>query len=347
MSARPWHLLSLRDLDVETWRGLLEASEVLHGSPGRRPLLAGRRGGMVFFQSSLRTRVAFEIACTDLGAHAVHLQVGGGLWQLEHRPEVVMDGDAAEHVREGIPVLGRMLDVLGVRSFAGLVHAADDAEDPVIRSVAAASTVPVLSLESAMDHPHQGLADALTVRRAYPGRRVRVVVTWAPHVKPLPLAVPHAAVTAFAREGHEVVLAHPPGFDLDEGVMEDAGRFAREAGGSLDVMHDRDAAFDGAHVVYAKSWGARADYGRPADGARRLARHADWIVDAPAMARTDDAVFMHCLPVRRGVVVTSDVLESPRSLVVDQAGARLDVQKATLCYALGVEPRPAPTEVLP
>ena len=336
MNANPWHLLSLRDLDPSTWMDLLAASEILASPAGRAPRLAGRRGGMVFFQPSLRTRVAFEVACFDLGAHAVHLQVGGGLWKLEHRADVVMDGDAAEHVDEGIPVLGRMLDVLGVRSFAGLVDAQDDARDPVIRSVAAASSVPVLSLESAMDHPHQGLADALTVRRTFPGEKVRVVVTWAPHVKPLPLAVPHAAVTAFAREGHEVVLAHPRGFELDEGVMADADRLARAAGGRVDVVHDRDRAFAGARVVYAKSWGARADYGDPAAGGARLARHASWIVDAAAMGRTRDAVFMHCLPVRRGVVVAADVLASPRSIVVDQAAARLDVQKATLCRALGV-----------
>ncbi len=331
------HLLSLRDVDAAEFRGLLSDAEVLAGPRGRAPLLSGRRLGMVFFQSSLRTRVAFEVASLDLGAHAVHLQVGQGLWRLEYRDGVVMDGDAAEHVKEGIPVLGTMLDLLGVRSFARLEDAAEDRRDPVIRSVAAASRVPVLSLESAMDHPHQGLADALTVRRRFGGRKVRVAIRWAPHVNPLPLAVPHAALLAFATDGHEVVVEHPPGYELDEEVLADAERRAREAGGRVETTTTRGAGLRGAHVVYAKSWGARGRYG-DLDAARRdLAARRDWIVDARAMADTDDAVFLHCLPVRRGVVVTDEVLDSKASLVIAEAGARLDVQKATLCRALGVE----------
>jgi N-acetylornithine carbamoyltransferase len=335
----PLHLLSLRDLSSAEHADLLDAAERLAGPRGREPLLAGRRTSMVFFQSSLRTRVAFEVACRDLGAYAVHLQVGGGLWALEHRDGVVMDGGAAEHVREGIPVLGRMTDALGVRCFAGLQDAAADAADPVLGAIAAASTVPVLSLESAMDHPHQGLADALTLRRRLGTGRRKVVVTWAPHVKPLPLAVPHAAVLAFAHEGHDVVVAHPEGFDLDAGVLADAARFAEATGGRVTVTHDRAAAYEGAAAVYAKSWGARADYGDLGAAAARFARHRDWIVDAPAMARTDGAIFMHCLPVRRGVVVTDEVLDSEASVVVEQAGARLDVQKATLCRSFRVEVR--------
>ncbi len=331
----PWHFLSLRDVDSATWQELLAQSEILSGARGRRPLLQGKRFGMVFFNPSLRTRTAFEVACSDLGASSVNLQVGGGLWSLEHRDGVVMDGPHAEHVKEGFAVLARMLDGLGLRSFASLSDAAADARDEVIRSAAAASSVPLLSLESAMDHPHQGLADALTVRRKV-GERAKVVVTWAPHVKPLPLAVPHAATLAFAHEGHDVVLAHPPGFDLDEGVLQDASALAEAAGGSLSVSHDRDAAFDGARVIYAKSWGARGDYGAPETAAAAVQAHPEWIVDAAAMGRTDHGVFLHCLPVRRGVVVTDEVLDSPASGVIDQAAARLDVQKATLCRAMGV-----------
>jgi N-acetylornithine carbamoyltransferase len=290
---------------------------------------------MLFFQSSLRTRVAFEVACFDLGAHAVHLQVGGGLWKLEHRDGVRMDGDAAEHVKEGVGVLSRLLDGLGVRSFANLVDAADDARDPVLRAVARAATVPVLSLESALDHPHQGLADALTVRRKTGGARVKVALTWAPHVKPLPLAVPHAALIAFAREGHEVALAHPRGYELDEGVMADAERFARAAGGSVTVTHERAEALRGARFVYVKAWGARGLYGDPEAQRADLEARGDWILDEAALALGDRACFMHCLPVRRGVVVTDGVLDSAASVVLDQAAARLDVQKATLCHALG------------
>jgi N-acetylornithine carbamoyltransferase len=147
--------------------------------------------------------------------------------------------------------------------------------------------------------------------------------------------VPHAALLAFAREGHEVVLAHPPGFELDEGVMADARAFSKAAGGTLELAHDRRAALAGAQIVYAKSWGARGDYGDPAAATARFAAHRDWMLTGPDLGA---AWFMHCLPVRRGVVVADEVLDGGRSLVLEQAGARLDVQKATLCRALGAEP---------
>lgn len=335
MSKSPSHLLSLRDLDRPAWNALLEQAEVLSGPAGRQPLLAGKRFGSVFFNPSLRTRTAFDIAALDLGAHAVTLNVGGGLWSLEYRDGVVMDGSHAEHVKEGFAVLARMVDALGLRAFAGMLDARADARDEVLHAAARASSVPVLSLESAMDHPHQGLADALTVRRRV-GERSKVVVTWAPHIKPLPLAVPHAGTLAFAHEGHDVVVAHPEGFELDEGVLAAARALAQASGGSLEVTHDRAAALEGARVVYAKSWGARAHYGDPDAGAAAVQAHPAWTVDGAAMARTDGGIFMHCLPVRRGVVVADEVLDSAASVVIDQAAARLDVQKATLCRAMGV-----------
>lgn len=328
--------LSLRTLPQEDWNRLLDDAETLSGPRGREPLLRGKRFAMVFFNPSLRTRTSFEVASFDLGAHAVYLQVGGGLWQLEHRDGVVMDGEAAEHVKEGIGVLGRMVDGLGLRTFAGLKDAAEDAKDPVLYAVAKASPVPVLNLESAMDHPHQGLADAFTVRRRFDGRRGKVVVQWAPHVKALPMAVPSAACLAFAREGHEVVLAHPPGFDLDEGVLADAKRLAKESGGSFSVTHDKGAALLGAGVVYPKAWGNRGGYGARDAAAAARAAFGDWMVTEASLVRTDRAIVMHCLPVRRNVVIADEVLDGPRSVVLEEGEARLHVQKATLCRAMGV-----------
>ena len=333
------HLLSLRDLSSETWHALLADAERLSGPDGRRPWLAGRRAAMLFFNPSLRTRTAFEVACHDLGAHAVSLQSGapgaGNTWAFEHRDGVVMDGAAAEHVKEAIGTLGRMVDVLGVRAFAGLTDAAEDARDPLLAAIAKASAVPVLNLESAMDHPHQGLADALALRRAQGDAarptRSRVVVSWAPHVKPLPLAVPHAALLAFAHEGHDVLLAHPEGYSPDEGVLAAAARLASAAGGSLDVTHDRRAALASADAVYVKAWGSREHYGDTAAAVAGLAERRDWMLTAADLGR---AFFLHCLPVRRNVVVADDVLDGDRSLVFEQAAARLHVQKATLCRAL-------------
>ena len=331
----PWHLLDLRTLPQPEWHALLEHAETLAGAQGRRPLLAGRRFGMLFFNPSLRTRTAFDVACFDLGAHAVSLQVGGNTWTFEHREGVVMDGGPAEHVREAVGVLSRMLDGLGVRCFAGLQSAAEDARDELLLAIARAATVPVLNLESAMDHPHQGLADALALRRRLGGRRARVAMRWAPHVKPLPLAVPHATLLAFAREGHDVVLAHPEGYELDEAVMQAAREWSATSGGSLEVVHDPAAPLRGAEAVYVKSWGARGHYGRPEAAAAGFAARRSWMLTRRELG---DAWFMHCLPVRRGVVVADDVLDSDRSLVLDQAEARLHVQKATLCRALGVTP---------
>jgi N-acetylornithine carbamoyltransferase len=331
-------LLFSKDLLPADWARLLADAEVLSGPRGREPLLAGKRFAMVFLNPSLRTRVSFEVAAYDLGAHAVHLQVGGGLWNLEHRDGVRMDGDAAEHIREGFGVLSRMVDAVGVRAFAGMKDADEDAREAFLSAVARAATVPVLNLESAADHPHQGMADALALRRRFRGKRVKVVLTWAPHVKPLPMAVPHAALLAFAREGHEVVVAHPEGYDLDAGTVAAARRFSQEAGGSLRFTADRAEALRGARAVYAKSWGSRHHYGDPRAAAEGFAARRDWIVDSRAMAATDGAVFLHCLPVRRGVVVADEVLDSPASIVLDQAAARLDAQKASLCRAMGVSP---------
>lgn len=331
-------ILSLRTLPRADWNRLLEDATVLRGPRGREPLLRGARFGMVFYNSSLRTRTSFEVASFDLGAHAVYLQVGGGLWQLEHRDGVVMDGDAAEHVKEGVGVLSRLVDGLGVRTFAALRDAADDAREPVITAFARAASVPVWNLESAMDHPHQGLADALTLRDRWKGAKGRVVVQWAPHVKALPMAVPSAASLAFAREGHEVVLAHPEGFDLDPGVLADARRLAAEAGGSFTVTHDKAAALRGARAVYVKNWASRHAYADPKAAAAARAAHGDWMCTEKSLAATDRAIVMHCLPVRRNVVIADEVLDGPRSVVLDQGENRLHVQKATLCRAMGVRP---------
>ncbi len=330
--------LSLRTLPQADWLRLLEDAEILSGPRGREPLLRGRRFGMVFYNSSLRTRTSFEVGCFDLGAHAVYLQVGGGLWKLEHRDGAVMDGDAAEHVKEGVGVLSRMVDGLGLRTFAGLEDAAEDARDPVLHAVARAASVPVLNLESAVDHPHQGLADAMILRRRLRGAKARVVVQWAPHVKPLPMAVPSAACLAFAREGHEVVLAHPEGFDLPAGVVADARRLAAETGGSFTVVHDRAKALRGARAVYVKAWGAAAGYGDAQAAAKARAAHGAWMCTEASLAATADAIVMHCLPVRRNVVIADEVLDGPRSVVLEQGECRLHVQKATLCRAMGVRP---------
>ncbi|GJM23500.1 MAG: acetylornithine carbamoyltransferase [Planctomycetota bacterium] len=332
-------------LSHAAWDGLLRAAERLRGPAGTEPLLTGKRVAMLLLNPSLRTRLSMEAACQDLGAHLLSAEPGSS-WNFEWRSDVRMDGAAAEHLEEALGVLTGMSDAVALRAFAGLHDAAEDAADPVLELAARACPRPLLNLESAMDHPHQALADALVLRDHFGGSpalhesapRRRVVLSWAPHVKPLPMAVPQAALGAFLREGHDVVLAHPPGFELDARVLTRVEALGAERGGTLETTHDRDAALDGAHVVYAKSWGARAHYGDVDAGATAVRAQPSWRVSEADLARGDDAVFMHCLPVRRGVVVDADVLRGRRSLVQQQAAARLPVQKATLCHALGVDP---------
>jgi len=189
----------------------------------------------------------------------------------------------------------------------------------------------LINLESAMHHPCQALADMMTIREKLGAGRKRVVLTWAWHPKPLPMAVPNSFVLAAAQLGHEVTVAHPPGYDLDEELLNEVRRQAAEAGGSLKITNNIDEAFEGAEVIYAKSWGSRNFYGEPdKDIAARAQYRERWIVDEEKMASTNDAIFMHCLPVRRNVIVTDGVIDSRQSVVIDEAENRLHIQKAIM-----------------
>jgi N-acetylornithine carbamoyltransferase len=205
----------------------------------------------------------------------------------------------------------------------------------VLNAFAKHSTVPIVNLESAMHHPCQSMADMMTVREKLGQGRKRVLMTWAWHPKPLPMAVPNSFALATAQMGHELVIAHPPGYELDEELMTNVLLQARVTGGNIEVVNDIDTAFDGAEVVYAKSWGGKQFYGATdKDIAHRTQFRERWIVDEQKMARTNQAIFMHCLPVRRNVIVTDGVIDSPASVVIDQAENRLHVQKAILIRLL-------------
>ncbi len=288
---------------------------------------------LVFFNPSLRTRTSFEAAMLRHGGHSICLDVGGNTWRLEHRDGVVMNGDCAEHIREAAPVLSRYGDALAVRTFAGLRDADEDAADRVIRAFARFATVPVINMESASEHPCQGLGDWLTVEEKLGAARGRrFTVTWAPQVKGLPMAVPHSAVLAAAAAGMHVTVAHPPGYDLNERILAQARAWCAAAGTGLTVTHDQAAACAGADVVYVKSWGSAALYGRPEAQAESFQKHADWLVRRRHLG--SHALLMHCLPVRRNVVIADDALEDPRCIVVDQAENRMWAQAAILARLL-------------
>lgn len=293
--------------------------------------LSGKSIALVFFNPSLRTRASMQVGIYELGGNAVVLEPGGTTWTLEHRDGVVMDEDKSEHVAEFVRVLERYCSAIGVRTFAALKDWDEERTDPVINSFARHASVPIINLESAMHHPCQSLADMMTIREKLGAERKRVLLTWAWHPKPLPMAVPNSFALAAAQMGHDLVIAHPEDYELDDELMETVSAEAASSGGNLTVTHDVDAASQDVDVVYAKSWGAKRCYGNAEQETILRARYRKkWIVDEPMMDLTNNAIFMHCLPVRRNVIVTDSVIDSRASVVIDEAENRLHVQKAIL-----------------
>jgi N-acetylornithine carbamoyltransferase len=327
----PKDFLNTADWTRAELEGLIEsARRWKRGQEASKPL-AGRSVALVFFNPSLRTRASMQVGIYEMGGNAVVLEPGGTSWTLEHRTGAVMDTDKTEHVAEFVRVLGRYCAAIGVRTFAALKDWGEERQDPVLNAFARYADVPIINLESAMHHPCQALADMMTVREKLGAGRKRVVLAWAWHPKPLPMAVPNSFALAAAQMGHDLVIAHPSGYELDDELMREIESQAKTSGGSLRTTRDIDAAFDGAQVVYAKSWGSRHHYGAPhKDIAERAVYRSKWIVDERKMKRTDNAIFMHCLPVRRNVIVTDAVIDSTASVVIDEAENRLHAQKAIM-----------------
>lgn len=330
------NFLKTSDLSRGELEALIElAFRFKHARSNVRPL-EGRSVALVFFNPSLRTRASMQVGIHELGGNAVTLEPGGTSWTLEHREGVVMDGNKTEHLKEFVRVVERYVAIVGVRSFAHLEDWQAERLDPVLAAFTRYASKPVINLESAMHHPCQAMADMMTIRETLGERRKKVLLTWAYHPKPLPMAVPNSFALAAAQFGHDLRIAHPAGYELDGELLSEIEAQARANGGSVEIVNDCRTAYDGAEAVYAKSWGSFRHYGNAAaDVAERGPYRADWIVDEEKMARTDNAVFMHCLPVRRNVVVTDSVIDSPRSAVIDEAENRLHVQKAILAMLAG------------
>ncbi len=328
--------LTTSDFTRDKLTELIEsAMRFKRGEDSSKPL-AGKSIALVFFNPSLRTRASMQVGIYELGGNPVILEPGGTSWTLEHREGAVMDSDKTEHVAEFVRVLGRYCAAIGVRTFAAMKDWQEERTDPVLRAFERYADVPVINLESAMHHPCQSLADMMTIREKLGPKPKRVVLTWAWHPKPLPMAVPNSFALAAAQMGHNLTIAHPLHYELDEELMSDIKRKAEQSGGSVRVTKKIDEAFDGAEVVYAKSWGSQHFYGEPnKDIAARAVYRKDWIVDERKMARTDSALFMHCLPVRRNVIVTDGVLDSASSVVIDEAENRLHAQKAIMAGLIG------------
>lgn len=262
---------------------------------------------MLFFNSSLRTRLSTQKAAMNLGMNVMVLDVNQGAWKLETERGVVMDGDKAEHLLEAIPVMASYCDIIGVRSFAGLKDRDEDYQERVLQQFIDLSGRPVFSMEAATRHPLQSFADLITIEEHKTKARPKVVLTWAPHPKALPQAVPNSFAEWMRAANYDFVIANPEGYDL-----------APEFTAGVPVLHNQREALKDADFVYAKNWSAYAapNYGKV------LSADRNWTVDAAKMALTNHAFFMHCLPVRRNMIVTDDVIESPRSLVIPEAANR-------------------------
>ena len=315
--------LDLADLTRDEVVALLELARRLERQPEPHAL-AGKLLGLVFFNPSLRTLASFQAAMARLGGHSLVINPGQGSWQMETRAGVVMDGAAAEHVREGIPVLAAYCDALGIRVFAEGRDLASDLAETTFNAMASLTDKPLVNLESAVNHPCQALADWKTLDDLAVPRAGRFVLSWAYHPRALPLAVPAAALHMAALRGMEVIVLRPDGFALPQPIMERARRAAAVSGGSLRETSERAEALTGAHVLYVKEWGATGCYGDPAaDGQLRRA-HSSWFAASP------DCRVMHCLPVRRNSAIADEVLDSARSVVQREAYNRLPAQMAVL-----------------
>jgi len=301
------HFTSVTQLG-ELSKALDEAKYIKQNSFADQALGRNRTLLMIFFNSSLRTRLSTQKAAMNLGMNVMVLDVNQGAWKLETERGVVMDGDKPEHLLEAIPVMGCCCDIIGVRAFANLVNREDDYNEVIINQFIKYSGKPVFSMEAATRHPLQTFADLITINEFKKTAKPKIVMTWAPHPKALPQAVPNSFAEGINLTDYEFVITLPEGYELDP-----------EFTGRAVIEYDQKKAFEGADFIYAKNWSAYTgdNYGKI------LSTDLSWTVDKEKMALTNDAFFMHCLPVRRNMIVTDEVIESPQSIVIPEAANRI------------------------
>ncbi|MCI7015946.1 MAG: acetylornithine carbamoyltransferase [Prevotella sp.] len=305
--------MNVQDLG-DLQKALLEAEEIKKDRFKYQNLGKNKTLMMVFFNNSLRTRLSTQKAAMNLGMNVIVLDVNAGAWKLETERGVIMDGDKSEHLLEAIPVMGCYCDLIGVRSFAGLTDREYDYAETVINQFIKYSGRPVFAMESATVHPLQAFADLITIKENFvptdEKKRPKVVLSWAPHCRALPQAVPNSFAEWMNAADVDFVVTHPEGYELDPKFV-----------GNARVEYDQMKALEGADFVYAKNWSCPG-VSNPADYGKIISKDMSWTIDAAHMAVTDDGKFMHCLPVRRGLIVTDDVIESKNSLVIPEAANR-------------------------
>lgn len=306
------HFINLDD--VESVEELVNLGLDLKANPFQyQGMGKNKTVGLVFFNSSLRTRISTQKAALNLGMNVIVMNVGSDSWQLEFADGAFMDQGKAEHIKEAAAVLGQYCDIIGVRAFAGLTDREEDYKEVVLESFRKYAGVPIVNLESATRHPCQSLADLITIEELKTKERPKVVLTWVPHFKPLPQAVGNSFAEWVLKTNYDFVIANPEGYDLAPQVRQNAR-----------VVHDQAEAFAGADFIYAKNWSSYEQYGQV------LSQDRSWAVTEERMALTDNGVFMHCLPVRRGLKVSDGVIDSPQSAVIQQAGNRVWSVQAAL-----------------
>lgn len=301
-----FHVSDIGDLH----KALEEAKQVKANPFGWKKLGENKTIMLVFFNNSLRTRLSSQKAALNLGMNPIVLNIGQESWKLETEMGVVMDGDKSEHLREAIPVMGCYCDIIGIRSFAGLTDREYDYKETVLRQFIEYSGRPVISLESATVHPCQAFADLITIEEHKRNPRPKVVLSWAPHPKALPQAVPNSFAEWMNAADVDFVITQPHGYELDP-------KFT----GSAKIEYDQMKAFEGADFIYAKNWSCPG-VTNPADYGKVLSKDMSWTVDSRHMAVTNNAFFMHCLPVRRNMIVSDEVIDAPTSLVIPEAANR-------------------------
>lgn len=326
----------LADLEREEIAELITLAKRLDEKPEPRAL-EGKVLSLLFLSPSLRTLASFQAAMVRLGGGSFVISPDMSIHGLETRHGIVMDGSAAEHISEAVPVIASYGDAIGIRVFAERRNLEDDLAEKPYRELEALIDTPLINMESAVNHPCQSLADWKTMDDlGVPEDSGKFVLSWAYHPKALPLAVPAATVHMAAARGMDVTVLRPEGFELPEPIMAKAKSAAEASGGSLRETDDRAEAKEGAHVIYAKSWSSTRHYGDRVEDDKLRREHVDWCVDEPWFANAaEDCRFMHCLPVRRGVVVADRILDGPRSVVIQEARNRMLAQMAVLHRMLG------------
>lgn len=304
--------------DINDLDELILAAKKIKSDPFGNPELGKNKVlGLLFFNPSLRTRLSTQKASLNLGMDCIVMNLNTEGWSLEFEDGTIMDGNKAEHIKEAAQVISQYCDIVGVRSFPTLTDKEKDEEEQVINSFVKYSSIPVISMEGATEHPLQAVADALTIQEYKTKRKPKVVLTWAPHPKALPHAVPNSFAKIMKLSEYDLVIAHPKGYELNPEITKGAT-----------ITDNQDEAFKNADFIYAKNWSSYNDYGKI------LSNDTNWTITKEKMALTNNAKFMHCLPVRRNMIVSDEVLDSEDSIVIPQANNRTFAVQAILTKIL-------------